>query len=441
MASEDDLKLIDSMVQESKKEKIITKSKEMEKAFVIIRKFIIDNNLIMYGGLALNELLPDNLKFYTKDDVPDYDFYSPSGMTHAVNLANLLYMAGYNYVEVNSAIHENTFRVSVNFTVVADITNLSQAFFKNLFAISKVEKHHYKFVKNDMLMTPINLLKFELYRELAEPNSLFRWRKIYSRMILFCSYHKLPENTGLNLYNTLKSKRNTFVNTTNSDIKMLIHRVSKYIKEKKLPLIGNAAIGMHFKSKQVFLNCCRLDEFFSIFEIMSLDKEKTCQDIEDIFNSCAFKEEWEIIIDQRSYHAEILPTRNRMYIQNKKTLEKVALLTIFNSNVRCLSYVTINGYAVGGLYTILSFLYAYTLLYHVYEAETIVNMVFEMIGAVEMFIKNDIHSSIKDTMLTQCFGFKGSVTVMKKQSFNNTLFNYKPNTNDKLVKSKSKKKK
>ena len=437
MATEQDLHLIDDIVNKNTKQRLTDQAKEMQKAFDIIKNFIIENKLIVYGGLALNDLLPDKHKFYTKANIPDYDFYSPNGMEHAVNLANKLYIAGYKYVEVDSAIHENTYRVSVNFRVVADISNITPVFFKNILAISILEKQMHKFATDTMLMAPINLLKYGLYRELSQPSNIYRWHKVYDRAILFCSYHKLPKNTGLNFYNDLKTKNNTnLVNTFSKDIRIFIHHIAEYIKGKQFPLIGNAAIGLHFKSKDVFMSCCRFDGFFSIFEILSNDINATCIDIEHIMNKCKafFTDKWELIIDQRFYHSEVLPKRNRMYIQNKNTLQKIALLTVFNSDIFCFSYSEIRGYRVGGLYTILAFLYAYTLLYHVYESDKIVNMVFDMIGAVEMFIKKDVHSKIKETMLTQCFGFKGTLSVMKKQHWSNTQFHYRPDLNKKVKK-------
>ena len=146
MATEQDLHLIDDIVNKNTKQRLTDQAKEMQKAFDIIKNFIIENKLIVYGGLALNDLLPDKHKFYTKANIPDYDFYSPNGMEHAVNLANKLYIAGYKYVEVDSAIHENTYRVSVNFRVVADISNITPVFFKNILAISILEKQMHKYL-------------------------------------------------------------------------------------------------------------------------------------------------------------------------------------------------------------------------------------------------------------------------------------------------------
>lgn len=444
MASKQDLKLIDDIMKEDAKQKQKKHVKEMQRAFNIIKEFIIENQLIVYGGLALNNLLPEKYKFYTKDDIPDYDFYSPNGMEHSVNLANKLYIAGYKYVSVDSALHDNTYRISVNFTVVADITSLTPVFFKNILAISIAENkklHMFSHVSHEkLLMAPIHLLKYGLYKELAQPNNIFRWRKVYDRMLIFCSYHKHPKNTGLDYYNALKSKNMHNITISNKDISILIHHVAAYVKSNEFPLIGNTAIGLHMKSKNIFKSCCRLDEFFSIFEIICKDVDKTCKEIEEIFNKCKplFNDKWELIIDQRFYHSEILPRRNRIYIQDKNTLQKTALMTVFNSNMYCFSYTRINGYTVGGLYTILSFLYAYTLLYHVYESDKIVNMVINMIGAVEMFIKRDLKYNIKETMLTQCFGFKGTFSVIKRQHWTNTQFNYRPDKNKKVTHLKNK---
>ena len=114
MASKQDIKLIDDIMKEDAKQKQKKHVKEMQRAFNIIKEFIIENQLIVYGGLALNNLLPEKYKFYTKDDIPDYDFYSPNGMEHSVNLANKLYIAGYKYVSVDSAITYQNYMIHIS---------------------------------------------------------------------------------------------------------------------------------------------------------------------------------------------------------------------------------------------------------------------------------------------------------------------------------------
>ena len=61
----------------------------------IVENFIKKEKLICYGGTALNNMLPENMQFYTNVDIPDYDFFSPNPIEHAKELADMFYQNGY----------------------------------------------------------------------------------------------------------------------------------------------------------------------------------------------------------------------------------------------------------------------------------------------------------------------------------------------------------
>ena len=43
----------------------------------IVEDFISSNDLICYGGIAINNILPKKEQFYKSSEFPDYDFFSP----------------------------------------------------------------------------------------------------------------------------------------------------------------------------------------------------------------------------------------------------------------------------------------------------------------------------------------------------------------------------
>ena len=63
------------------------------------------NNLICYGGMAINNILPKRDQFYSNTEFPDYDFFSNDALKHAKELANIYYKAGYGNVEAKSGFH------------------------------------------------------------------------------------------------------------------------------------------------------------------------------------------------------------------------------------------------------------------------------------------------------------------------------------------------
>lgn len=117
---------------------ILAKSKEYEvviiekdpayqdfiEAIEIVKKFIIDNGLVLYGGLAIDyalRLQGDNI--YPDNLPPDLDMYSPKNVEHSYQLADILYFRGYKEARAINAEHMETMRVDVmDNHFIADIT-------------------------------------------------------------------------------------------------------------------------------------------------------------------------------------------------------------------------------------------------------------------------------------------------------------------------------
>lgn len=100
------------------------------RALEIVRAFIVDRGLILYGGLAIDfALRAVNLPaIYSEDVLPDYDFYSPDSVGDATALSGALRAAGFR-VRATRAIHVTTMRVRANEVWVADISYCPPAVF------------------------------------------------------------------------------------------------------------------------------------------------------------------------------------------------------------------------------------------------------------------------------------------------------------------------
>lgn len=96
--------------------------------YSVVREFIKEKGLKLYGGQALHEHLvrKDNKGLYKKDEFPDYDVFSPDAWNHAKELSNRLYDMGYSYIEAKPSIlndkHHQTYKVSVDFLPMLDLT-------------------------------------------------------------------------------------------------------------------------------------------------------------------------------------------------------------------------------------------------------------------------------------------------------------------------------
>lgn len=163
----------------------VVNSPEIKEMFQIVEQFIKKKNLVCYGGISINALLPSEAKIYNDDiDLPDYDMFSPNAIEDAKELADLFYQNGYQEVEARSGQHFGTSKVFVNFIGVADITGVNKELFN---AIKK------KSVRvNGILYTDPNFLRMSMYLELSRPSGdTSRWEKVLKRLTLINKYFPL----------------------------------------------------------------------------------------------------------------------------------------------------------------------------------------------------------------------------------------------------------
>ena len=97
--------------------------------FDVVREFIKEKGLKLYGGQALHEhLAKKNKPIYSEYEFPDYDVFSPDAWNHAQELCDRLYSLGFFFVEAKASIvndeKHQTFKVSVDLVYVLDLTQV-----------------------------------------------------------------------------------------------------------------------------------------------------------------------------------------------------------------------------------------------------------------------------------------------------------------------------
>lgn len=192
-----------------------------------VGEFIKNKKLLLYGGFAINLLLPKSKRFYKEHTVNDYDCFSKTAKKDAYELAQYLKSKKYNYIKVRKALHDNTFKVIVNFVVVADITQVEKQKFDNLTKISEAEKKSelYKYYEDDYKLVPFAILFSNMHFELARPlSSYYRWEKILKRLELLQSI--IPKS--MTNHTTKDMKR------FNSDISK---QIDMFLKQNEIPRV------------------------------------------------------------------------------------------------------------------------------------------------------------------------------------------------------------
>jgi len=182
-----ELAILRMQVDEAQKKmsKRAVNTPDIKRIINIVEEFIKKKQLVCYGGIAINALLPEDAKIYDFElELPDYDFFSANAMEDAKELANIYYKAGYNEVEAKAGQHHGTFKVYVNFLGVADITLLPKELFQT------IKKNAVKV--NEILYTDPNFLRMGMYLELERPSGdTDRWEKVLKRLILINKFYPL----------------------------------------------------------------------------------------------------------------------------------------------------------------------------------------------------------------------------------------------------------
>lgn len=142
-------------------------------ALEIVKKFVQERGLIVYGGLAIDYALRLKGKYlYTDDKIPDYDIYSPRHAEDTYDLADILHKEGFLNVGAIRAKHSQTMRVKTDFIFVADITYTP----KNIYdIIPTIEYSGFRIVDPKFQIMDIHSsLSFPFYGPPME-NIYYRW--------------------------------------------------------------------------------------------------------------------------------------------------------------------------------------------------------------------------------------------------------------------------
>ena len=181
--------------------KKVAQSPIVKNIFKIIEKFIKSHKMMIYGGTAINNILPAKLRFYNTDvDVPDYDVFSDNPIENVKEICDIFYEKGYKNVEAKSGSHIGTYKVFVNYLPVLDVTHMDALLLDTLLQES--------IVKDGLHYSPVNLLRFSMYAELSRPQSEpDRWEKVYKRLVILNKAYPFHYDKCKTSKGTKKNKR------------------------------------------------------------------------------------------------------------------------------------------------------------------------------------------------------------------------------------------
>lgn len=429
---------------EEKMGRRVVNSDDVQKIIDIVEEFIRHKKLVCYGGTAINNILPEEDRFYNKEvEVPDYDFFSQNALSDAKELADIYYKKGFLDVEAKSGQHHGTYKVFVNYMAVADITH--------------IPKEIYNVLKKDavsvdgILYAPPNFLRMSMYLELSRPaGDISRWEKVLKRLSLLNKNYPI---TDINCNEIIFQRE--MENRVNEE--KIYETVKSTLINQGVVFFGGFANVLY--SQYMPKNLQKKIENIADFDVLSNNPEKTADIIKERLDDNGIKH---IKIVKQSAVGEIIPEHYEIKIG------KDTILFIYKP-IGCHSYniLMMNGkkVKVATIDTMLSFYLAF-----LYANRPYYNQFIDRILCMSKFLfdvqqKNRLAQKglLKRFSIT-CYGHQESVEEIKaekaakykefKQSSNKKMFeewflNYKPDdiksvkelnkSNKKKRKTKSKK--
>jgi hypothetical protein len=165
----------------------IAQNPELRRAIHIVEAFLQKTGRVCYGGQAINAQLPQKDHFYNPEtSLPDYDFFSPNAKEDVDGLVDSFQNAGYTEISKRIGMHDGTIKIYVNYTAIADISQVIPDFYDAIFEKSRV-------VNGIHYADPI-FLRMMMYLELSRPRGeVARWEKVYQRLKLLDAAHPLAK--------------------------------------------------------------------------------------------------------------------------------------------------------------------------------------------------------------------------------------------------------
>jgi hypothetical protein len=373
---EDKIKMFKEIKEKDYVEKTLAsfKQENLPNPFDVVRDFIKEKGLKLYGGQALHEhLAKRNKPIYKEFEFPDYDVFSPDAWNHAKELCDRLYKLGFYFVEAKSSIvndkKHQTYKVAVDLIYVLDLTQIGctpenlkkdkcadcgmdndskcYSFFNNipgndiLTNDPKEYRESYNYKKNTgnfkdkLLVCSPDWLKISMYLEMSQlVQDPTRLEKVFKRLTLFESefeYARCSRNESdrKNLYLEQASDKLY----SDDRVSEILKFTEKWSNQNNLINYGANAYNFYTKHKSV-------DQLPVINYETYCEKEpkKYFNDLTELLESQFKKYKLKVKVEPRIVYWKDIDSENYdLYFKLGNT--KFVHLITFTKIVECMPYV------------------------------------------------------------------------------------------------------
>jgi hypothetical protein len=385
---------INKIIKEIEVKKLKELYGEFNDVITLISNFILKKNLILYGGLVINLILPKKYRFYKEYTINDYDCFSKNPVKDAKELGYEIKKAGFEYIKLKRALHTNTYKISVFGKQFFDITFLDAKIYNILLKYINKNNKKLKYYGDKYKVIPVELIKQNLYFELARPlQSGFRWEKIYSRLSLVNSFYPTEKNKKVLKCIPIKE---SYLNT--------IKYILEYIKANKLPIIDSYSIKLYMN---ISLCCYRLSNNSICLTILVKNIRDVFLNIKKIINLYITDSKYKVEVIKAPIDSINLYKYYDIKIYDNETKVTFNMLRIIKIKDQCFSTTVKNSYTLGSIDTCLYFLYYNYINNKIYKNN--MNDAMENLYYINQFENNLLNANlnkipINKRLQTNCYG-------------------------------------
>lgn len=379
-------KLVDKKAEEIENSYYDKYYKFYDIAISVLRR----HDVLMYGGTAINEVLPAKRKFYKKTELPDIDVFCTNYEPISKDIIEAFSKIGYSLTTVNEALHENTYKVMVEGLQLIDLTVIDTTAFENL------KKGGMK-TSFGIQTVNIDFLKYSQHSMLSQPFDSNRWTKVFQRIVRL--YETFPVE--------LKRCQLGDIQDYYLDVpKEIVEAKDKWAKERNLVQFGWDVIQtfieedktLSMEMKEPFVP---KDPSLTAIQYMIIDKD-------------ALKDtkEWVRSLNDKNLKVE------HYYPKNKFMLPYISIsykgqhwMYIFESPI-CISFQEYKGKNILTIHSILRYLYEMYLT----TMEKDIYCVIQLLTAI--YINNLLSTKkVYNQFVINCYGFQKGLITLRKEKF------------------------
>lgn len=384
VALETHLDVLKRIINQEQRRQQIENFESHNHIYEVALEAIREKGLILYGGYALNAMLPKSHKIYKDRTLPDFDCFSTNARKDAEEIADRLAAANFGYVEVKKGLHKGTYKVYADFMTVADVTSVSKRLHSYLSDNSKTI--------SGVRFCPSEFLMWSLYKEMARPHgSSHRWEKIYPRYQAFYKHNRLK---GIGGSNCAEENSPTAA------------RLDGFLRESDYVIVGQKAVSMHVEK-----NCKPIVEMYA-FEILCEDSKKAYEEMKMYLGLELELIQPKNVFKDLSYKV--------YYVKHGST----RLCKVYEVDC-CFSYQKKNRYKLGTVDTVLHFLYGNYIAAKYFNTHKgrLERSVQKIIALLE---KHANSLEPKERFKIPCVGYEKTIVDIKREMWKEKAYRYRP---------------